>query len=210
MAAPAAAVAAPTAKIAGAALGAMILGDILGAIFGRTKYGPKDPRTIGTGGVRGLRELSLYQIYPMLDVSRRSAAAIEEAFLGQVGQPGASYGAAKEAALGAARTLFAPGGEVSTLLRRARGQAVEQGFAPEAAEGAERGILLGATQRVGDVFAQEAGRLEAQRLAAFGEAYRTSQERTLDLLASLFTSVASAEQLALAQKAARKKFLGIF
>jgi len=166
-----------------------------------------DPRGIGTGGERGLREIAQYQFLPELERARRQRVPIEEAFLGQALQPGALFGAAQTAATGYARQLFAPGGEVAGLVSRARGRSISQGFEPSAAEGTERTILQGATGRVGDVFAQQAGQLEAQRFGALSGAFGEAGAGVRDLLESLFTGVASAEQLGIARKAGKKKGL---
>jgi hypothetical protein len=128
--------------------------------------------------------------------------------MAQTLQPGALYGAASEAAKGTAAQLFAPGGDVATMIAKARGTAIGQGFAPSAAGGSTAGILRGATQRVADTFATQAGQLESERYGMLGQAFGASNQNIQSLLESLFTGAASADQEKLASQ--KQKFLGIF
>lgn len=153
-----------------------------------------------SGGERGLYDILRQQFLPEIARLRGQRGRIEEAFFGQALEPGALFGAAKTAAEGTAKELFAPGGEVAQLFRQARGQKIQQGFAPEAAEGAEQGILSAASSRIGDVFAQQAGALEQQRFNALGSLFGQREQRLFDSLTSLFTGAGSAEQLKLARQ----------
>jgi len=165
---------------------------------------------LGRGGSLGLRDILTKYFLPEFERLKSRRGGIEDAFLQQASTPGSLYGAASEAASGTARQLFAPGGEVQKLIGGARGRAIGQGFAPDAAEGAERGILQSATNRVADTFATQAAGLEQARFAGFA-GFTSDQSAALrDLIESIFTGTASAEQLGLAKKAQRSKFLGIF
>lgn len=168
---------------------------------------PNDP--LGGGGSGGLRDIVRQYFLPQLE-RLRGQSGISDAFLGQVQEPGALFGAASEAASGTARQLFAPGGEVATMIGRARGQSINQGFNPEAAAGGENEILRGATQRVADTFATQAGGLEQTRIGALSQAYGLREQQMMELIESIFTGVGSAEQLNLAKNPPRRKFLGIF
>lgn len=125
---------------------------------------------------------------------------IERAFYSQTLEPGALFGAANTAAQGYARQLFQPGGEVASLISKARGGAISQGFAPSSSEGAQRAILQGATNRISDVFSQNAAQLEGLRFGALSGAYGDVNASVRDLIESLFTGTASIQQLKLAQQ----------
>lgn len=161
----------------------------------------RDP--LGRGGVTGLRDVLERYFIPEFAETTKLGGGIQRAFLEQTLEPGALYGAASTAAQGAASQLFAPGGEIAGAIRSARGGAIQQGFAPSAAEGSERAILRSGTQRVADVFAQSAAGLEGQRFGALTGAFGESRAAQRDLIESLFTGVASAEQLSLANRALR-------
>lgn len=168
---------------------------------------------LGRGGPAGMRDVLERYFIPELNDTRKLSAPIRSAFLEQTLEPGALYGAASTAAQGYANQIFAPGGEIAGQIRTARGGATQAGFAPEAAEGTERAILRSGLQRVGDVFAQQAGALEQARYGGLTGAFGETQAARRDLMESLFTGVSSAESLALSQKAMkqnRPKFLGIF
>lgn len=180
------------------------------SLFGRKR--PDDP--LGRGGYEGFRDILKQYFLPELDRQRKAGGEggnpIESAFYGQTLEPGALYGAASTAATGKANELFAPGGEVASLIQRARGQTAGQGFNPEAAIGGENQILRGATRQVADVFAQNAGALEGQRFGALTGAYGANQQAIRDLMESIFGGVGTAEQYNLARNPPRKRFLGIF
>jgi hypothetical protein len=165
---------------------------------------------IGIYGNDALRRMSQFFLWPELQRQRGLGAPIEKAFQQQVLTPGANFGEASRAAQGVAGQLFAPGGEISTLLGRARGKAIGSGFAPSGAEGAERGILRAGTQRVADAFAQGAVNLEGQRMGLMGEAYGGSQTAQTGLIESMFTAEGSAQQLRLANKAGRRGPFGLW
>jgi hypothetical protein len=133
---------------------------------------------------------------------------VEAAFLGQVATPGALFGAAETAAKARAAELFAPRGEVASLIDRARGQVIGQGFAPEAAVGAENAILAQALKQVGQTFAQQAGALEQQRFAGLTSAFGEAEQGYRDLLESLYTGVAGAGQFQTANKGFFKRLFG--
>jgi hypothetical protein len=141
---------------------------------------------------------------------RARLGPITDAFLAQVSTPGALFGAAEKAATARAQELFAPRGEVASLISRARGQVIGQGFAPEAAFGAENAILSQAAKQVGQTFAQQAGALEQQRFAGLTSAFGEAEQGYRDLLESLFTGVASAGQFQLANKGFFRRLLGGF
>lgn len=119
---------------------------------------------------------------------------ITQAFLSQVSQPGALFESAQRAAEARAQELFAPRGEVSNLISRARGQVIGQGFAPEAALGAENSIISQALKQVSSTFAQQAAALEQSRLQSLGGAFQEGLRGERDLLESYFNAVATALQ----------------
>lgn len=163
---------------------------------------------LGRGGVMGLRDILQKYFLPELESARKQRGPIEDAFNQQSLTPGALYGAASTAAMGKANELFAPGGEVASMISRARGKSIQSGFNPGDAYGDESAILRGATKSVGDAFAQSAAGLESARYSGLASAY--GKNDVTDLIESLFTGVGSSEQLALAKKAQQSKFLGIF
>lgn len=165
---------------------------------------------LGPGGPGGLRFLVEKYFLPRLTGQEAAGGKISDAFLGQVTTPGADFGEAQKAAEGYAGQLFAPGGQVASMIQQVRGGAIQRGFDPSAAEGGERGVLQQATGQVGNFFAQQAGQLEAQRLGAITSTYQSQNQMINDLLESLYTGVAGAEQLKLAKNPPRQKFLGIF
>lgn len=178
-------------------------------IFGGA--GTYDPGVaFGSKGMDVLRRLSQYFIWPEAQRQREVGAPIEEAFRSQMLTPGAGYEAASTAAGGVARELFAPGGEVASLISKARGKVIGSGFAPSGAEGAERGILRAGTQRVADTFAQGATQLEGQRMGILGGAYGDTQAAQRDLIESIFTAEATAQQLGIAKKAAKRGPFGLW
>ena len=67
-----------------------------------------------------------------------------------------------------------------------------------------------AMQRVADTFATGATSLESQRMGALTSAFGSTNQNVNDLLQSLFTGQASANQLGLAQNPPRQKILGLF
>jgi hypothetical protein len=173
--------------------------------------GSQGPYPGGAGiGSSTLRRLSQYFIWPELERTRELGAPVEEAFQSQMLTPGANFSAASTAASGMASELFAPGGEIATMLGKARGKAIGQGFAPSGAEGAERGILRAGTQRVADAFAQQAASLESQRMGLVGGAYGDAQAGQRDLIESMFTAEGSAQQLAIAKQAAKRGPFGLW
>src|SRR5512147_2624007 len=153
---------------------------------------------LGAGGPAGLRYLVSQYFLPRLKGQEEFGSQINDAFMKSVGTPGANFGEAKKAAEGLAGELFAPGGQVANLISQVRGNAIQRGFDPSAAEGGERGVLQQATGQVGNYFAQQAGQLEGQRVGALTAGYQTQQQTINDLLESLYTGVAGAEQLQLA------------
>lgn len=163
---------------------------------------------LGRGGPQGLRDILQKYFLPELDKARTRRGPIEDAFTAQALTPGSLYGAASTAAMGRANELFAPGGEVASLIGRARGKSIGQGFDPSSSLGDENNILRSATKNVGDVFAQQAGALENTRAGMLNTAYGNND--VMSLIESLFTGVGSAEQLDLAKHPPRQKFLGIF
>lgn len=176
--------------------------------YSSTKYPSTD--SLGRGGRGGLRDILERYFLPELNNQQGKRGPIENAFNSQALQPGALYGAASTAAQGVAGQLFAPGGDVAQMISRARGGSIGQGFSPDNAWGSENNILRSATNRVGDTFATQAAGLEGQRFGALTEAYGGQQQSIRDLIESLFTGVGSAEQFGLADKASKRKFLGIF
>jgi hypothetical protein len=168
---------------------------------------------LGRGGYEGFRDLLSKYFLPELDRVRGAGgpggSPIEKAFYDQTLNPGSLYGAASTAATGKANELFAPGGEVSSLIQRARGQSSSQGFNPESSIGGENVILRGATKQVADTFASNAGALEGARYNSLTGAYSAQQQAIRDLMESLFAGVGTAEQYKLAKNPPRQKFLGI-
>ena len=180
--------------------------------FDNSMFAAKPPNyadELGGGGVSGLRDILDKYFLPALK-RKQGQSTIEDAFLSQTEKPGALFGAADTAAKGYASQLFAPGGEIASLIGSARGDTISKGFAPSSAEGSVNSILRAGTQRVGDVFAQNAGQLEQSRYTALTGAYNEREQSMRDLIESLFTGVASSEQLNLAKHPPRQKFLGIF
>lgn len=163
---------------------------------------------LGRGGVTGLRDILQQYFLPELERARTRRGPIEDAFTAQSLTPGSLYGAASTAALGTANELFKPGGQVASLIGRARGKSISQGFSPESAFGDENTILRGATDTVANTFAQNAGALESKRADMLTSLY--GRDDVMSLIESLFTGVGSAEQLNLAKNPPRQKFLGIF
>jgi hypothetical protein len=174
------------------------------------RYDNSYAKELGYGGSFGLRDIVGKYFLPELQNAQRSRSQIQDAFLGQVLNPGSLYDAASTAAKGYAETLFAPGGEVAGLISKARGDAISRGFNPSAGNKSELGVLNQATQQVGNFFAQQAGGLEQSRFSALAGANQFSNQSVNDLLQSIFTGVASSEQLNLAQSASKPKFLGLF
>lgn len=172
------------------------------------ELGPNDP--LGRGGTWGLRDLLRRYFLPEFESANRTRSPIEGAFLEQTLEPGALYEAASTAATGKANELFKAGGQVSQLINRARGGAIQRGFNPESAFGDENVILRGATDTVANTFAQNAAALEGQRYSALTGTYGDANKRIQELIESIFTGVGSAEQLNLARNASRPRFLGIF
>lgn len=161
-------------------------------------YNPPNPG-IGSG-VSGLRGIVSGYINPELEYLQQGRGPIQNALFEQTMNPGALYGAANTAAMGYANQLFRPGGEVASLISRARGDRINQGWAPSAARGSENAILRGATQNIGNMFAQQAGQLEQLRYGTLAGLYGQNQQGIRDLLTSLYTGTAGAEQLKLAQE----------
>ena len=175
--------------------------------YGGSSYGPSTlPGYTGPGtGQDPLRPYSLEQLVasyflPELQRTRELGGPIEGAFMQQALQPGALYGAASTAAGGVARQLFAPGGEVAGLVRGARGSVIGQGFDPSSAEGAERGIMQSATNRVADTFATQAGQLEGLRFGALTQAFGGAQQGTRDILESIMSGEGMAHSYDLARR----------
>lgn len=171
------------------------------------------PSTYGKGIPGGpglLRYITDRFFLPRLNQAAGQEGAISSAFLSQITTPGANFAAAQKAAEGTAQELFQPGGQVANLINQVRGNAIQRGFAPAAAEGGERGILQQATNQVGSVFAQQAGALEQQRMGLLGQGYQLNEQTLNDLLESIYSGAAGAEQLGLAKNPPRQKFLGIF
>lgn len=152
------------------------------------------------GGPKGLQGLIESYFVPALEDMQGRTAPIESAFMSQATEPGALFGAAQTSAEGYAKELFAPGGEVAGLMSRARGSTIQQGFSPEAAQGKEFGVLRSATGQVSNRFAQEAAGLEKTRFAGLGSFLGQREQQIMDLMQSIFTGTASAEQLKLAGK----------
>ncbi len=165
---------------------------------------------LGRGGPAGLRDIIGQYFLPELKSRQGTRGGIESAFLKQSTEPGALFGAANTAAEGYAKQLFAPGGEIASLISQVRGKSISRGFDPSAAEGPERNILNQGVGQVGNFFAQQAGGLEQARFGGLAQSYFSGQQGISDLLESLYTGVAGAEQLQLAKHPPRQRFLGIF
>ena len=157
-----------------------------------------------------LRRMSQYFLFPEYQRLSESGRPIEQAFNKQMLEPGAGFGEASRAASGLASQLFAPGGEIATMIARARGKTIGSGFAPSGAVGAENNILRAGTQRVGDMFAQQAGQLEGQRMNLLGGAYGDSMAARTGMAESMFTAEGSAQQLNLANRASRRGPFGLW
>lgn len=171
------------------------------------------PDTYGKGipGGPGLLRYLVQNLFlPRANQVAGQEGKISDAFLSQIATPGVNFDAAQKAAEGTAQELFQPGGQVASLINQVRGNAIQRGFAPAAAEGSERGILQQATNQVGSVFAQQAGALEQQRMGLLGQGYQLNEQTLNDLLESIYSGAAGAEQLQLAKKPPRQKFLGLF
>lgn len=142
------------------------------------------------------------------EAQRRRFAPITEAFIRQAATPGSLFESARIGAMGLAEQLFAPRGEIASLIQRARGQVIGQGFAPEAAVGAENAILRRAVEQVGQTLAQQAAGLESTRFGGLAAALGEAEQGQRDLLESLFTGYASAAQLGLAKRGFLKRIFG--
>jgi hypothetical protein len=166
---------------------------------------------LGRGGPLGLRDIVSKYFLPRLKGQQEAEGKIQGAVLDQLLTPGKNFGEAQRAAEGYANELFAPGGQVASLISRARGGSVSRGFDPTAdVGGGERGILGQASSSVGNFFAQQAGALEGQRIGALTSTYQSQEQLINDLLESVYSGVAGSEQLQLAKHPPRQKFLGIF
>lgn len=132
---------------------------------------------------------------------------ITNAYMSQVMTPGADFSQAAAAAQGQANQLFMPGGQVYNAINAARGNVINQGFAPSGADRATNGILNQATQTVANTFAQGATSLEQQRLQQFGSLYGQNNQSIQDLIDSMFTAGASIGQYGLGQASLPKKGL---
>lgn len=156
-----------------------------------------------------LQDILEQYLKPELASATQRRNRLEDVFLRQVSTPEGFYGAASRAARGTASELFKPGGQVYSLLGKARGRSIASGFAPEGAEGAERGILRGAMEQIANRFAQESAGLEQTRIGALSGAYGVSQESLTNLLSSLFTGQASIESLRASERERGLLGLGI-
>lgn len=164
---------------------------------------------LGGGGSSGLRDILEKYFLPALN-RQKGMSSIEDAFLSQTEQPGALFGAAKTSAEGYANQLFAPGGQIASMIGSARGDIINKGFAPSSADSGVNNILRAGTKQVADKFSENAGQLEQTRYGALAGAYGQREQNMKDLIESLFTGVASAEQLNIAKHPPRQKFLGLF
>lgn len=170
-------------------------------------YASSDPNFLFPGqtnspfgqGPEGLKGIVSKYLYPELERLQGGRSGIESALLEQTLEPGALFGAASEAAGGYAQELFKPGGEVASLISRARGRRIGQGFNAADAAGPENAILGGATDSVSNFFAQRAAELEGARYGGLQNLYSGRQQGIRELLTSLYTGQAGAEQLQLAQ-----------
>lgn len=159
---------------------------------------------------QSLKDILDQYFLPEIKRSQETRQPIENAFNEQFLTPGSGYASAKAAAQGVADTLFARGGEVDSLISRARGNMVGQGFGPDSSLGDENVILRGATQRVADTFATQAAGLESSRMSGLASAYGNSQQSYRDLLESLFAGTGNIQQLGLAKTQNKPKLFGIF
>ena len=164
----------------------------------------------GSSGPAKLQRLSQFFLWPELQRTRQMGAPIEQAFQEQMLTPGANYAAASTAASGLASQLFAPGGEIAAMLSKVRGRAISSGSSPASSVGADNGILRAGTQRVADAFSQGAVDLEGRRMGILGGAYGDAQAGQRDLIESMFTAEGSAQQLKLAEKAAKRGPFGFW
>ena len=161
-------------------------------------------------GIDVLRNILQSYFQPELAGQQAARNPIQSAFLSQVTTPGAEYGAAKEAATSMASDLFAPGGQIASLVSGARGKAMGQGFSAASAGGAVNGVLRAGVQQVGNTFGQNAASLEANRMNLLGGAYSDSNKTINDLLQSLFAGEATAQQSSIAGNAAKKGLFGLW
>ena len=162
---------------------------VIGAIAGGALVSNFFDRKASKAGEMRLQDILDQYISPEISASRKKTSDIEKAFLGQVMDPRGYYESAERAAGGYARELFKPGGEISTLISKARGGTIGAGFAPEAAEGTNRAILRGGVEQISNRFAQEAAGLEQSRLGALAGAYGQRLGGYYNLLSSLFAAL---------------------
>ena len=152
------------------------------------------------GSVRGMQGIIDKMLVPELKHAQQRRGGIEDAFLGSISDQEGFYQSALTSAEGLSRELFKPGGQVSSLLGKARGRSISSGFAPEGAEGAERGILGGAMDQVSNRFAQEAAGLEQTRISALAQAFGISESQITQLIGSAFSGQATIEGFKAAER----------
>ena len=160
---------------------------------------PQNSPRVGQG-YHGLRGIGQDYIIPEIERVRGGRSRIENALMEQTLEPGSLYGAASEAAGGYARELFKPGGEIASLMGRARGRSIGQGWSPEDAIGPENTILRGGVDAISNMFAQQAAGLEQARYGGLMGMYGMHDQGIKDWITSLYTGTAGAEQLKLAQE----------
>ena len=142
------------------------------------------------GSVRGMQGIIDKMLVPELKHAQQRRGGIEDAFLGSISDQEGFYQSALTSAEGLSREL----------LGKARGRSISSGFAPEGAEGAERGILGGAMDQVSNRFAQEAAGLEQTRISALAQAFGISESQITQLIGSAFSGQATIEGFKAAER----------
>jgi len=157
--------------------------------------------------VRNMQDILDKLLRPNLEHAQQRRGGIEDAFLGSISDQEGFYKSALTSAEGLSRELFQPGGQIATMLGKARGKSIASGFAPEGAEGAERGILTSGVQQVSNRFAQEAAGLEQTRIGALAQAFGISEQAISQMISSAFSGQATIEGYKAAER--DKGWLGL-
>lgn len=174
---------------------------------------PRDPFA-GFGEEEGGRLVDLLQreFLPELERARGRRGKFEDIFTKfldpRAGEESVSRGAER-----IALDVLRPGGNVTEAIRSARGRSIASGFgttggdlsrqeANIVSEGLRSSVGSFVGQSLPALFEGAAGRAERAR--------SLSQQQVVDLIESLFTGLAGAESLRLADEAQDDKFLGLF
>ena len=145
------------------------------------------------GSIRNMQDVLDKLLKPNLEHAQKRRGGIEEAFLGSISDQEGFYKSALTSAEGLGKELFKPGGQIASMRGKARGKSISSGFAPEGAEGAERGILSSGMDQISNRFAQEAAGLEQTRIGALAQAFGISEQAIAQMIGSAFTGQATIE-----------------